>query len=255
MRPEETAAADATVRYVKSRLPDSVVSSRPGEDPPDFLLSVDNATFPLEVTSTEAWQQPTLGAGQVRERTFHSSHRRLLRDIQDRAAKSQRLQGKYAVSFSAPLSVENFRATKSAFAEALASILDASKDEPMGFDQEILLADQSVAWVFKLSTDGERLYEAFEDGAWTESPEFLALVSSMLSRAIERKRMKLSPSTLRDSILVIYNTYGLADRQTLRDASKPLASIMAAFHSVFVFDNGSILPLHSLNPDWLLGDA
>jgi hypothetical protein len=123
-------------------------------------------------------------------------------------------------------------------------------ESPVGF-QEVLYHDYlELAWVYKLSDKGNKLYEIFEDGAWTESPEFIELVRSIIGKVIINKIEKISrvldPSRC---ILAIVNSYGLADDQAIRMACDNLVEV-SVFHTVLILNNHRLLVIQSANPEW-----
>jgi hypothetical protein len=256
MRAYEIYVAQAIAEYIRTRSPAGDVSILSGADPPDFLVSVEGTTFPLEVTSTEVWQKPSVGQGQVRELTYQASHKELLRGAEREAIRANVLHGRYAIAFGKPLSAENFAHRRMEFTSCLLHFLDRTKDEPQGVEFDIEIEGSIVAWGYKLAFEGKRLYEVFEDGAWTESPEFVSLVAVILRKALQVKHQKLNEAArASDAILAILNTYALADRQTLLEAAKLIDTDLAIFHSVFVLSDGWVLPLHSREPKWEFSDV
>jgi hypothetical protein len=256
MRRDEQLVAQEIEAYIRARALGMQVSLEPGSNPPDFVLIIGPETFPLEVTSTEVWRDPSFGQGQVRERTFENSHTKLLKELEEEAIKTGAIQGRYAIAFEAPLSAQEFPKRRTEFQSALLSILRSSREHPQGFQVDIELDGKPVASAYKLAEEGSRVFEVFEDGAWTEAPEFIALVRGMLLRAIDIKRRKLEgKAPPARSILAILNTYGLADRQALLQAAESLKSEMSHFHTVFLVDQRHVLPIHSVNAKWRGGDA
>jgi hypothetical protein len=257
MRERELKPAKAIETFLRSCSPKQEVSSEPGQDPPDFYLHVGTETYPLEVTSTEVWHDPSIGQGQVRERTYIATHKELVRELETEAVQARALCGQYDIRFARPLSTQDYARKKAQFKEETLQFLRNSKDESEGFGQKIVLDNRRVASITKFSEEGQRLYASFWDGAWTETPEFIAFCRDMLASRIEAKADTLAQHNVQvgESILAIQNTYALADRTSILQACDTLRNEMSRFHSVFLINEGQVLALHSRNPNWITGDA
>jgi hypothetical protein len=250
MREYEIKAAQSISNFIAARESPKTVSWYPGEDPPDAYIKMDNKLLPLEITSTEVFRDPLWGQEKVLERTYEISHRDMVKEIEREAIEQEKLRGKYVITFSKPLSSKDFSTYKSVFKSLLIELLNASKISPAAFEQNVVLDDVVLASVYKSSEEGGRLYEAFEDGAWTESTEFIEFVQSVIRKAVEIKVEKLSPKVdLSESLLAIVNTYGLADDRAMKSAYEDLEGL-SRFHSVFILNGNQIMVPHSVEHKW-----
>ena len=256
MRTDEIRIAELLTYYLASRVPSNDVSYSSGEDPPDAYIHVGEVTYPLEITSTEVPRDSVFGERKVRERTYEESHRRLLKEVEEEAKGDKSLIGKYAISFSKPIASQEFSTYRSIFKEELHKLLRNLHSAPVGFDTTIEHDFSELAWIYKLSDQGSKLYEVFQDGAWTESPEFIDFFRSLINKAIDNKLEVLSkvldPS---QCILAIRNTYGLADPQTLLALRSRIAEEKPLFHSVIIVFGNHLFVLQSIRPEWIAGDA
>jgi hypothetical protein len=250
MRSYEIRIADMVTRFIASKEPSMGVSFSPGENPPDAYIHLVEEILPLEITTTEVQRDPAFGDMTVREITYEESHRRLLQEIEKEAIEDKKLNGKYAISFSKPLASEQFSTYKAIFKSMLLRLIEDSIESPAGFQEALYHDYLKLAWVYKLSDKGKKLYGIFEDGALTESPEFIELVRSIIRKVIKTKIEKISrvvdPSRC---ILAIVNSYGLADDQAIRMACDDLVEV-SVFHTVLIFNSNRLLVIHSANPAW-----
>jgi len=255
MREDEVQIAELISRYLSSRYPEVEVYYSPGEDPPDAYQYVGNDIYPLEITSTEVYREPIYGEGEVLERTYEISHREILRVAEKEIAEEESLIGRYAITFSKPLADHDFSSYKSLFIAKLKQVLVQLSSLPVGSDASIEHEFKDLAWVYKVSDKGSKLYEVFEDGALTESPEFLEFFCSLITRAIKTKIKKLSGFNPTACILAIRNTYGLADMNTFVATRAKFSECNSPFHTIFVIHGELVYAISSLNSDWMLGDA
>jgi hypothetical protein len=250
MREYEIKAAQSISNFITAQESPQTVSWYPGEDPPDAYLKLNSKLLPLEITSTEVFRAPFWGQGKVLERTYEITHRDMVKEIEREVIEQEKLRGKYVITFSRPLSSKNFFTYKSVFKSLLIELLNTSKTSPMGFEENVIYEDVVLASVYKSSEEGGRLYEAFEDGAWTESTEFIEFVQSVIRKAVEIKVEKLSPKVdLSKSLLAIVNTYGLADDNVIKLACENLEGLLR-FHSVFILNGNQILVPHFVEHKW-----
>ena len=255
MRKDEIRAAEQILSYFGSRIPYEKTSYTPGEDPPDAYLNVGNETYALEITSTEVARQPIFGEDSIREFTYMHSHRRILKDVEREAIEAGELHGKYVVTFFKPIATNDFSSHRSFFKSRLLERLKELSSAPVGSDRTIDLDYTELAWVYKLSDKGAKLYDVFEDDATTESPEFKEFVRNLILCAIKKKFDKVLPvADPAESVLAIIDTYGLAGPQTIVHACEDLQEL-SWFHTVIMLHGKHTLILHSKRADWFVGDA
>lgn len=256
MREDEIRVAELISQYLSSIYFGIEVNYLPGENPPDAYQLIGNEIYPLEITSTEVDREPIFGIGKIRERTYEASHRAILRDVQEEFIEEDNFIGKYAISFSKPLADHDFSTYRSLFIEKLKQVLFQLSSAPVGSDATVEHEYESLAWVYKLSDKGLRLYDVFQDGGWIESPEFLEFFYSLITKAIDTKIEKLSNSIdLSRYILAIRNTYRLADMNTLISTRARFADKKLPFHTVFVVHGEQVFAIKSQNSDWIVGAA
>lgn len=251
MRKEEINTAELVTKYILALDPSKAVSYSEGEDPPDAYLHYDNTKIPLEITTTEIPRNPVFGEPSIRELTYEKSHENLITGIENEARKQDILNGVYVISFQKPLASEDFSTLKKTFETLVLSILNSSSSASSGFSQSIVYDYHELAWIYKASDTGARIFPSFNDGAWTESPEFVDFYRSVITKSVSIKIEKLSPIyNSSDCILAINNSYALADLQAIKKACKNLPEL-AKFHSVFIIQENSPIIVHSICVDWI----
>ncbi len=255
MREEEKFVSELITKYIASLDPSQKISYSPGEDPPDSYLHYGKLDIPLEITSTEIEREPIFGKANILEITYERSHRKLLNDIERKAKKQNILKGTYVISFTKPLASENFAKIKSKFESLILNSLNKLCSEPVGFEETILHDHVSLAWVYKISENGAKLYDSYQDGALTESPEFLNYYRSVITKALNTKIEKLPTiSNPIDCILAIINSYYLADHQAIHSACAMIPELKQ-FHTVIIINEKDVIVVHSINPEWSKDDA
>ena len=226
-----------------------------GEDPPDFFLKLGPETLAVEVTSTQVWRQPDVRDAPVREETFEDTHH----DIALAAEKlglERGLSGRYVLSFDQPVASHNFARIKSKVVLAVADAIARSQALAPPWSEDIIFGNSTLCWLFKGSEGPMKVHIFTGDTAWTESPEFLALVTEMLRRAISEKKRKLEAKDIKQPlVLLLLNTYMLAEPSHYLRGLQSVDE-RRAFHSIFlVHGDGTGTMLQSENRSWAPGKS
>lgn len=222
-----------------------------GEDPPDFYLTLGDETFAVEVTSTPVQRQPAVGEVPVIEETYIESHREIARSLED-MARTRGLAGHYALSFAQPVASEDFSKVKEALLLDLVKAVTRSQSEPVSWSEDMTHEGRTLCWLLKVGGGPIKVNEVFGDTGWIESPEFRALVTAILHQAIARKKQKLEAKAIpHPAILLLLNTYLLADPRTVWSCLQSVAE-RSAFHSIFLVQpDGTGMMIHSEYDRWL----
>ena len=221
-----------------------------GKDPPDFYLRLAADTYAVEVTSTQVWRQPIIADTPVLEETFEATHRGIALAV-ERLASERGLSGRYILSFDQPIASRDFPQTRDKLVAAIADAIEHSQSDPPAWSQDVAIDDVKLCWLFRGGDGPIKVHDTTGDDAWTESPEFLPLVSHMLRRAISEKKRKLKERAIvAPAILLLLNTYLLAEPSHYLAALSSIPD-REAFHSLFlVHGDGGGTMLQSRNTTW-----
>ena len=227
-----------------------------GQDPPDFFLAIEDESYAVEVTSTPIARKPTLGKRTVNEETYEKTHREIVKSIEE-AAHNQMFKGGYVVEFDKPIASDNFdRARKQLISSALDAI-SRSQLAPVSWSDVVSQDDRILCHLEKVGEGEIRVFEVFStDFVQTDSPAFTASVTEILRNVIIRKIELLKAKGIsQPAILLLLNTYGLADYETFLSCIEKVEE-RDAFQAIFIIrPNGSGCIVHSRHPAWPRGSG
>jgi len=203
-----------------------------GQDPPDFYMTIKKQNYAVEVTSTKVYRDVSIGVGQVLERTYYKTHKKLVDEIDNLAKEKGVLNGVYCVSFMRPLTSKNFTKIKNQVLEKLLNFIEQTEEDIQTPNQKIRINRRLVCTIIKVPGTCDGVYEGFTNGAWPESPEFFGTVDEIIKLALTDKKQKLG-SIKEPIILLLLNTFPLADPPVFLSCLKSIPD-KDFFHSIFL---------------------
>ncbi len=224
-----------------------------GQDPPDYHLEIGTDRYAVEVTSTKVLHTITPGEIKFDEETYETSIRKLVEELESKTKDEAILSGLYIVIFYNPFSNKRFSRIRKTILKDLLSFIKATQSFPATSLKTVHHNNKKVCSIFKLQGYPNKIYEVFQYVARTESPEFFKYVTEIINYAVSQKRQKLEQKGVNSpTILLLLNTYGLADPLIYRKCINHVANIKF-FHSIFlVMGDASGSFLYSRNREWLL---
>jgi hypothetical protein len=226
-----------------------------GQDPPDFFLSLGNETYAVEVTSTQVLRKPSIGETPVNEETYEATHRAMVNTLED-AACTRKLKGCYVISFDQPIASVDFHEAQNHFVVEVLDAISRSQEKPVSWSEPVRQDDKTLCCLLKVGEGDIHIFEEFSDGAWTDSPEFLAFVTEIFRHVIIRKKRLLEAKRIsQPSILLLLNTYGLADSKTCTSCIEKIQE-RDSFCAIFIVQtDGSGYIVYSKQPTWPCGSS
>ena len=227
-----------------------------GQDPPDFFLSFDNKRYAVEVTSTEIFREPSIGESHVIEETYEDTHRKIVNSVND-IARTQGLDGSYVITFHQPIASTDFQRVRKHLVKELLDLISRSKTEAISWPEMVRYRDRELCELFKLGEGEIRIFDAFSyDFVQTDSDEHRTFVTEILRQAVKNKKELIEKKgIIEPAILLLLNTYGLADSETYKSCIEKIQE-RDMFCAIFVIQpNGSGCMVHSNEPAWLYGSG
>ena len=226
----------------------------PGKDPPDFLLTLDNETYAVEVTSTQVLREPSIGKSSINEETYEETHREIVNLISS-VAQTQGLKGRYVISFDQPIASTNFQKVKKHFMTEVVASISRSQTLPVSWSEPVRYQDKELCHLFKVGEGDLKFFETFStDFTQTDSHEFRTFVTEMLRNVVHRKKELIEVKGISEPvILLLLNTYGLADSEVYNSCVEQIQE-RDVFCAIFIIQpDGSGCMIHSKQPTWTRG--
>jgi hypothetical protein len=249
MREDEEFAKSRFEAYVRSRLPKKTIVWTPGDEPPDYYLTVGQDEFAVEITTL--MDKVTTPRKEVTVEGLYASYDDFVKEIEAEASKSGILSGEYCVTF-APAHLDIYRKRKILQNEVLDFIrntqtypeVTATNMEIDGLPYCSIFKGQGkiprvciVGYPFVSKWDGEAIQQSY----------------IILQNAIDTKAKK--PAQLqKQKILVLRSTAVFSQVEIYRDFL-PKVTNLQFFHTVFII--GSWIEttrrdyvLYTVDPGW-----
>ena len=215
--------------------------SKINKDPPDFYLYIGDDKYAVEVTETKILKKAILDNGEVIQKTYIHSCLRLAENISSIAEKKGILKGIFAIDFYAPLSSNSFNKISDIVKSHVINYIVKTTNKLSFAKENISIDNKKVCSIKKISSESNILAPNFiGNSAWTHSPENVSFVSNMIKNAVDEKKYKLEKGgVLAPKILIIYDSYHLADEETYRMSfTNTNIENLDYYHSVFIVING-----------------
>ena len=201
-------------------------------NPPDFNLILRDQIYAVEVTETKIIRKDRNDT--VEEKTFISSRKNFVKDVQSEALKLGILKGHYCIFFLMSWTVSLNRKLKENVKKQLLKYIEKSKSEECLDPFDIKINCRIVCQIFKLNNDFNEIFASFADGAWPESQEMQNYVCNFFQYAISDKIEKLEKYAVPPPrILILFNTYYFSTPEMYKNCLLKIKNL-EFFHSIFV---------------------
>lgn len=208
---------------IEQEHPHAKIVWKPGDEPPDFWLHVNDLRFAVEITTIQNEEEKT---------NWLSICKFIERIEKDLIAQGQ-LTGQYIVSVSSSLSTEHRKELK----EQLVNYVHATTKAERSVECDLYIGKSKFGSIAKYSESDAGIYPAGSvTNEGTFEIEWRRELQEILDRAISQKRAKLSAVCL-GKILVLYDLFGLEDDIDAYGALVRQSPDVSSFFAVFLIHN------------------
>lgn len=213
--------------------------------PPDFKLTLRNKKYAVEVTETKV-----LLKDQIEEKTFRSSRKGFVNEVQKEVNELGILKGFYCVFFLMPWTIQ-LNKYKEKIKNQLFKFIDESKNEICSNPIDIKINYRTICQIFKIDKSLNRILVSFADGVWPESQEIQDNICYLLKYAICIKERKLRKEEVHPPwILLLYNSYPFATPALYKNCL-PEINNLNSFHSVLIImSSTNVFFLYTCDEEW-----
>ncbi|MFQ6083168.1 MAG: hypothetical protein ACE5WD_07410 [Candidatus Aminicenantia bacterium] len=229
MKRDEEFCQSALIEFLRSQ--GHSVVTRPGDEPPDFYITLDGTEFAVEITTlSELIPSPKTSKLQP-ILTAHMTLYRFVSEIETFTLQKEILNGTYLVSIDLNKPIPNFNKIKSNLIKAIEEFISETRQEESTPYFQLFRKGKVRMECKKLSGDGARITHMITHGAkWHD--EICKHARLILQRAIDDKRNKLLHEP-RPKMLLLLNRYLFASIKDFQEALL-LCSGCEFFHSIYL---------------------
>lgn len=247
-RPDEKIGRERLEGYFLHRLNLGIRLIPNKDDPPDYHFCLSQEKFAVEVTAVEAKFDTV--SGPKTSRDFKAFRQKIIRNIDTKARQQAFLRGCYWIYLIGKC--VNFRKDGDNFEQRALFYIKRTRNKPQAAPEIIYVTDHGKFTIRKMSFSPDKILDVASSGAWTETPEFKAMVCRTVQDALSNKKEKLEAENL-PIILVLVDRIDPAERTHYK---RCLGNLQWAdfFHSIFVAESSNRgYFLCSRREDWIFG--
>jgi len=199
--------------------------------PPDFNLTIRNKIYAVEVTETKVIINTR--RKMIEEKTFITSRKNFVEEVNKKAQELGILNGLYCVFFLMPWTVPFTPKLKDWLKKQLFEYIKKTKHEESSSPFKVKHKYSIVCQIFKINKNNNKVFDGFANGAWPESQQMQNYVCSILQYAISNKKKLMENIVPSPRILLLRNSYSFANLGLYKNCL-PQIEDLNFFHSIFI---------------------